>query len=149
MLAERVFRQISPDQASSIARDVEAGRYTLEELDRLADQTSDVGAVKLIFGTTAVVDVALAFLGSDKHDKSIANKHALPELSSLFRNELGLEIGADQPIEQVRDNLCQSLLLAELALTAGDGEEIPEKLAAIPVPTVARQREQLLAVCHA
>ena len=149
MLAERVFRQISPDQASSIARDVEAGRYTLEELDRLADQTGDVGAVKLIFGTTAVVDAALAFLGSDKHDESIANKHALPELSSLFRDELGLKIGADQPIEQVRDNLCQSLLWAELALTAGDGEETPEKLAAIPVPTVARQREQLLAVCHA
>lgn len=148
VLAERIFKQIAPDRASSIARDVEAGRITLEELDWLADQTGDVGTVKLIFGTTAAVDVALSFLSSDEHDESIAKKHALPELTSLFRSELGLEINPDQPIGQVREAFCQSLLLAELALKAGAGEKIPEKLAAIPVPTVARQREQLLAVCH-
>ena len=148
VLAERVFKQIAPDRASSIAKDVEAGRITLEELDWLADQTGDVGAVKLIFGTTAVVDVALSFLSSDEHDESIANKHALPELANLFRSELSLEIDPDQPIGQARDELCQSLLLAELALKAGNGEGTPAKLAAIPVPPVARQREQLLTVCH-
>ncbi len=148
VLAERVFKQIAPDQASSIAKDVETGRITLEELDWLADQTGDVGAVKLIFGTTAAVNVALAFLSSDEHDESIANKHALPELANLFQSELGLEIGPDQPIGQAREALYRSLLLAELALTAGDGEEAPAKLATIPVPTVVRQREQLLTVCH-
>ena len=78
VLAERVFKGIAPDRASAIAAEVEAGRRTLAELDWLADQTGEWGALKLIFGTTAVADVVLAFLSAEAHDHAILDKQALP-----------------------------------------------------------------------
>jgi hypothetical protein len=97
VLAEGVFKSIAPDRASAIAAEVEAGRRTLAELDWLADQTGEWGALKLIFGTTAVADVVLAFLSSDAHDNAILEKQALPELTSLCASELCLSVGSDQP----------------------------------------------------
>ena len=116
VLAERVFKRIAPDRASVIATEVEAGRRTLAELDWLADQTGELGTLKLIFGTTTVADVVLTFLSSDAHDHAILTKHALPELAGLCAAELGLSVSPEQPVGQVRQQLCRSLLLAELAL---------------------------------
>jgi hypothetical protein len=148
VLAERVFKRLAPDRASAIAAEVEAGRRTLAELDWLADQTGELGAVKLIFGTTAVADVVLTFLSSDAHDQAILNKHALPELASLFATELGLSVNAEQPVDQARHQLCRSLLLAELILKASAAGGDTAKLATVPIPETVRQREQLLAVCQ-
>ena len=148
VLAERVFKRIAPDRASAIATEVEAGRRTLAELDWLADQTGELGTIKLIFGTTTVADVVLTFLSSDAHDHAILTKHALPELASLCAAELGLSVSPEQPVGQVRQHLCRSLLLAELALKVGAAGGDASKLAAIPIPDAFRQREQLLAVCQ-
>lgn len=148
VLAERVFKRIAPDRASAIAAEVEAGRRTLAELDWLADQTGEWGALKLIFGTTAVTDVVLAFLSSEAHDQAMLEKQALPELTSLCATELGLRIRADQPVGQVRHELCRSLLLAELTLKASAAGGDTSKLAAIPIPDAAGPCEQLLAVCQ-
>lgn len=48
----------------------------------------------------------------------------------------------------MRQQLCRSLLLAELALKVGAAGGDASKLAAIPVPEAVRQREQFLAVCQ-
>ena len=148
VLAERVFKGIAPDRASAIAAEVDAGRRTLAELDWLADQTGEWGALKLIFGTTAVADVVLAFLSSDAHDEAILEKQALPELTSLCTAELGLSIRSDQPVGQARHELCRSLLLAEIELKVGAAGGDTPTLAAIAVPDTARSCEQLLAVCQ-
>jgi hypothetical protein len=148
VLAERVFKGIAPDRASAIAAEVEAGRRTLAELDWLADQTGEWGALKLIFGTTVVADVVLAFLSSEAHDHAMLEKQAIPELTSLCATEMGLSIRSDQPVGQVRHDLCRSLLLAELALKVSDAGGDTSKLAGIPVPDAARLCEQLLAVCQ-
>jgi len=148
ILAERVFKRIAPDRASAIAQEVDAGRRTLAELDWLAEQTGELGAVKLIFGTTVLSDVVLAFLSSEERDEAILNKNALPELTSLFETELGLKLSPDQPVGQVRDHLCRSLLMAELKLKADAAGADTSKLAAITIPEAVRQREQLLAVCQ-
>src|SRR3989442_10171216 len=133
VLAERVFKRIAPGRASAIAVEVEAGRRTLAELDWLADQTGELGAVKLIFGTTAVADVMLTFLSSDAHDHTMLTKHALPELVSLCATELGLSVSPEQPVGQLRHQLCRFLLLAELALKVSAAGGDTSKLAAIPV----------------
>ena len=148
VLAERVFKGIAPDRAGAIAAEVEAGRRTLAELDWLADQTGEWGALKLIFGTTAVDDVVLAFLSSDAHDEAILEKQALPELASLCVTKLGLSIRLDQPVGQLRHELCRSLLLAELTLKVGAAGGDTSTLAAIAIPDAARPCEQLLAVCQ-
>lgn len=148
VLAERVFNRIIPERAGAIAAEVEAGRRTLAELDWLADQTGELGAVKLIFGTTAVTEVGLTFLSSDEHDPAILAKQALPELASLFATELGLRISNDQPVAQTRHQLCRILLLAELALKVrATGGDI-SKLAGLHMPETDRQSEQLLALCQ-
>src|SRR5712691_1998396 len=148
VLAERVFKRIAPDRASAIAAEVDAGRRTLAELDWLADQTGELGALKLIFGTTAITDVVLSFLSSDTYDPAMLDKHALPELASLCATELGLSVSPEQQVGQVRPQLCRSLLLAELVLQVSAAGGDTSKLAAISVPEDARQREQLPAVCQ-
>jgi hypothetical protein len=148
VIAERVFKAIAPDRAGAIAAEVDAGQRTLAELDWLADQTGEWSALKLIFGSTAVADVVLAFLSSEAHDYAIVENQALPELTSLCATELGLSVRSDQPVEQVRHTLCRALLLAELTLkvrTAG-GDISP--FTAIAIPDAARPYEQLLAVCQ-
>ncbi|MBM4092887.1 MAG: PglZ domain-containing protein, partial [Planctomycetes bacterium] len=147
VLAERVFKRIAPDRAAGVAAEVEAGRRTLTELDWLADQSGDFGAVKLIFGTTAVADVLLAFVASDRHDEAIVEKESLAELCQLLGTELGVSIGAKQPVSQARHELCRCLLLAELAIRVeAAGHRLPS-LDTVPRPETARQQEQLLAMC--
>jgi hypothetical protein len=148
VLAERVFKGIAPDRVSVIAAEMEAGRRTLAELGWLADQTGEWGALKLIFGTTAVPGVVLAFLSSDAYDHAILEKHALPELTSLCATELGLSVRSDQPVGQMRHELCRSLLLAELILKVSSAGGDTSTLAAIPIPDAARPCEPLLTVCQ-
>ncbi len=147
VLAERVFKRIAPDRAADVAADVAAGRRTLAELDWLADQSGDFGAVKLIFGTTAVADVLLAFVASDRHDEAIVEKEALAELCQLLGTELGVSVGAKQPVSEARNELCRCLLLAELAIRVeAAGHRLPS-LDSVPRPETARQQEQVVAVC--
>lgn len=148
VLAERVFKRISPDRVDAVVAEVEAGRRTLAELDWLADQTGELGAIKLIFGRTAVTEVILLFLSTDEYDEAILDKHALPELTALCETDLGLPIDPGRPIEQVRRQLCRSLLLAELKLQIHTAGGDTSRLDAIHTPEAARQQEQLRAVCR-
>ena len=148
VLAERVFLRISPERAGEIGAEVEAGRRSLAELNWLAEQTGELGAVKLIFGTTAIAEVVLAFSSTEKLDPSIIEKQALSEMSRLCQIELGLEIRPDQPVGQARHELCRSLLLAELALMVEAAGGDPERFAAIGIPEAPRQRQKLLDVCQ-
>ena len=148
VLAERVFKRIAPDRASAIAAEVEAGRRTLAELDWLADQSGDLGAVQLVFGTTSPMEVILAFIGSDQQDEAIVAKTALPELSSLFQTELGLVASSEQPVSTLRKELVRTLLLSELVLKVREAGGEVSKLNSIPLPDAARQQEQVLSVCR-
>jgi hypothetical protein len=100
VLAERVFKGIAPDRASAIAAEVEAGRRTLAELDWLADQTGEWGALKLIFGTTTVADVVLAFLSSDAHDHATGSPdgRCAPPVYGRRRSECGAPGGGTGPV---------------------------------------------------
>ena len=148
VLAERVFKNIAPDRASAIAAEVEAGHRTLAELDWLADQTGELGSIKLIFGTTNVAEVVLEFLNSEEHDQVIINKQALSELTGLCGTELGINLDPEQPVEQLRGQLGQALLLSELALRINSAGGEISKFAGLNLPEADRQREQLLSLCQ-
>ena len=115
VIAERVFKQIVPDRALEIVRKVDEGSLSLAELDWLSDQTGDLGAVKLVFGTTAARDVAMLFACSEDRDVTLQKKRALGELADLFRADLGVEIDRQGTAADARRALCRGLLLAELA----------------------------------
>lgn len=128
VLAERVFHQIAPERASEIGRQVEQGALNLDDLDRLADQTGELGAIKLIFGTTSVSDIVLQFISSEKCDKLLQDKKALPQLASLLKDELGIDSDLSaiesEDIAKLRHALQRGLLLADFALSATGESEV-------------------------
>ncbi|MBI4519040.1 MAG: PglZ domain-containing protein [Deltaproteobacteria bacterium] len=129
VIAERVFKDLAPDRAGDVARQVEQGILTLEDLDRLAEQSAAVGsgAVKLIFGTASVEDVALMFAASEKHDAATASKQALPEIALLLASELGVAVDANGSITAARHALRRVLLLSEfVAAVRARGGTVPE-----------------------
>lgn len=135
-LVERIFASVSPEKAGHVARQVEEGLLTFEDVEQMADEagSSATGALRLIFGHGSPVDVLLAFAASAECDTKIVEKNALTELATVARDEIGLAAGGDSP-EALRKALCRHLLLGELALAlpaalrtgALDGIALPEK----------------------
>jgi hypothetical protein len=135
-LVERVFASVSPEKAGHVARQVEEGLLTFEDVEQMADEAGSTatGALRLIFGHGSPVDVLLAFAASAERDTKIVEKNALAELAAVAREEIGLAAGGENP-EALRRALCRHLLLGELALAlpaalrtgALDGFVLPEK----------------------
>ncbi|MBN1854455.1 MAG: hypothetical protein JW829_17115 [Pirellulales bacterium] len=149
VLAERIFKQISADRAPEIIRKVEQGTVSLAELDWLADQTGELGAVKLVFGTTVAWNVATAFASTDKHDHAIEEKQALPELAELFRTDLGLEIQPEGTIDEARRTLCRGLLLGELSARCETAGDEVAALATAAIPRTITHRKEVMDLCAA
>ena len=114
---ERVFASVSPEKAGHVARQVEEGLLTFEDVEQMADEAGSTatGALRLIFGHGSPVDVLLAFAASAERDAKIVEKNALGELAAVAREEVGLTAGGESP-EALRRALCRHLLLGELAL---------------------------------
>jgi PglZ domain len=131
-IAERVFREITPDRAEEIGRQVEQGVYSLEDLDRLAEQAAEItaGGIKLIFGTASPSEVALAFLASDRHDADIEAKQAMPQLADLLCTGLGIEVKPDGSVATARAAVRRGLLVGDF-LASLDPEKRPRELASI------------------
>ncbi|RMF99595.1 MAG: hypothetical protein D6741_08230, partial [Planctomycetota bacterium] len=149
VITERVFKEIAPDRAAEVAGKIEEGYYDLDDVDQLADQTGDVGALKLVFDSTSFDEIALKFLASEeKYDAALQQKNALDELCRLFATELGLTISANQPVSEIRHELCRKLLLAELAVTAETHQAGLAALAGCEIPSADHQQKQLLDLCR-
>ncbi len=118
----------------AVVRQAEAGHLGLAELDRLADQAggSGVGTLALIFGTPNAQEIALQFLGSSVHDRSIVEKGALADLARLLADEYGLAASFASSSPALRDTLARFALGAELVSALGD--ELPANLREIPRP---------------
>ena len=135
-LVERVFASISPDKAGQVARQVEEGLLTFEDVEQMAEEAGSAatGALRLIFGHSSPIDVLLAFAAGAEYDAKIVEKNALAELEAVAREEVGLPSGGKDP-DALRRALCQHLLLGELALAlpanlrtgALEGVVLPEK----------------------
>ena len=149
VLAERVFKRIAPDRAPEIARRVDEGTVNLAELDWLSDQSGELGAVKLVFGTTVAREVATMLACSDEYDGAIQEKQALAEVAELLRADLGVEISSEGAVAESRRGLCRSLLLGDLAARCEEaGYEIPE-LSTVDIPRTKGHRSEVTALCQA
>ena len=147
VLAERVFKKLRPEQASAIGRKVEEGILTLEDLDRLSEQESDPGTLKLIFQTSVPEEILLKFLSLKEFDRETSNKHALPEVCNLIEKVAGFNLNSDQSLSNFKEELARYLLLAEFVLKIKSLQAIPEALAFIPIPESARQQKFILEFC--
>lgn len=144
VVAEHVFKQIAPDRVKDIVSRIEGGALTLKDLDRLSSEREGVKTptVKIIFHNTSPVEVVIKFLSSDKYDKSVQTKNALPEIADLVRAEFGIEIDSETELTAFKKKLSRLLLMGELVAEAGR-DKLPEAIRSIPLPESKEQLERI------
>jgi hypothetical protein len=131
--AEAFFLEVAPEKAAQLARQVDQGLLTLEDLDRIAEEVGSIasGALKLVFGAASSIESIIAFASGDTLDAKLIEKQALGELRALVQSELGLDIGAAAAPSEARQTLRRLVLLTELA------SALPEPDRPAPLKTVA------------
>jgi hypothetical protein len=106
------------DAVATIERQVDAGQLTLDELDKLVDGGAGRGVVAILFDTGDPIAVALAYLnsdGSDDLDTRISKRDALPALTSLLEEALGIPSSEGVDCESYRRSLAQYVLVSGFA----------------------------------
>jgi hypothetical protein len=105
---------LPPAAVAKIINQVTAGQLTLTELDHLAAKGDELatGALAMIFHTGAAHEIALAFLVDDAADAAIAARQALPELSRLLADTIGVPLTAATPAE-LRRRLARQVLMTD------------------------------------
>jgi len=148
-LVERLYARLSPEKAGHVARQVEDGLLTFEDVEQMSEEAGShaTGALKLIFGQASPLDVLLLFVATDEHDARIQEKNALAELSGLIEQETGLPPKTKNNPDILRTSLVRHLLLGELALS------LPEALRSLlpkpgGLPEKAVQRDTICHLCQ-
>lgn len=149
VIAERVFKTINPDKASEIGQQVDEGKYSFSDLDKIADEWIGIGTalVKLIFKTVSAKEVALEYLTTDKYNEDIQKKQAMPEISALFRMDLGIELDEQASPNEARLTLCRILLITDL-LTHIPEDKHPDSLKTLPIPSEPIHVERVQTLCR-
>lgn len=132
VVAKAALRGKMGDQElTQIEKQIEAGKISLADLDRMADggPGSSRGLLSLIFGTSSPHDVALRFLSSEQYDEELLNKDALPELAALLQLEFELEAQEGESPKDLRGRLARHILTTDF-LNALQGI-IPQQLASL------------------
>jgi hypothetical protein len=116
---------------ADIERQIEAGKLSLADLDKLADKgkTISTGVLALIFGHANPQEVALAFLNSDQYDGAIEQKSARGELFELLQQAYDIALPPALTLAEARDRLARHILLTDLI--QGLGDTVPAPLAAV------------------
>lgn len=142
LIARYALKPLLGDDATArIEKQVVAGKFTLAELDRLAEQGESIasGAIALIFGTGNAQEIALIFLNSNQYDDTIMNKDALPELASIFNETFAIAWQDSESLEAYRLRFARYLLVTDLMATLTG--EIPSSLNSVQIATVDNARE--------
>ena len=142
ILARNALRPLIGDEtAAEVEKQVESGKLSLADLDKLAGKGKEIstGVLTLIFGNANPQDVALAFLGSEKYDPEVTKKTATKELLGLLQNAFEVEFPAKAGLPQAREHFARHVLLTDLV--TGLGDTVPSSLASVPVATTASSRE--------
>lgn len=146
--AESYFMEVAPEKASHLARQVDEGLLSLEDIDRIAEEVGGIasGALKLVFGALSPAEMVIDFLSTDAKDGRLIGKKALDEFVELIRSELGMDIGVPAMPADARRTLRRMILLAEL-VAALPLEGRPASLRSIAVPDQPIHLDTLRYIC--
>ena len=134
VIARNALRPIVGDEtAAEVEKQVENGKLSLADLDKLADEGKGIstGVLKLIFGTANPQEVALAFLNSDKYDEEIGKKEAEKELRHLLQVSFDIELPDTEALSNWRVRLGRHVLLTDLFSALK--KQVPSSLSSVPV----------------
>jgi hypothetical protein len=146
-VARRALEGSRPPAAlDQILAEVEAGKWSLAELDREAERglAEGVGVLKLIFGTGNASEIALRFVSNPGVDAGIHAKQALPSLAGLLAEALGVPLPIDQGTAGLRASLARQVLVTDLIEALG--EDMPPALSTFsvaPQPAARRAATEL------
>lgn len=148
-LVERVYAKVSPEKAGHVARQVEEGLLSFENVESMAEEAGSAatGALKLIFGQASPVELLLGFAASNEHDEKLTKQKALPELAALIESEVGLSTGDEVSPVDLRKALIRHLLLGELTLSLPQANRVGS-LESVSLPDKPVQREALTHLCR-
>lgn len=133
-IARQALEPILPeDRMDEIEQEISQGRFSLEDLEILADHTDvTFDQMLLIFGTESRDSVALQFLNQPEEiDQQIIEKSALSELVAFLESKFGADL-PDSNLENLRIAFARHVLLTDLLQTISG--EVPKKLTGIKVP---------------
>jgi len=149
VIAESVFSKIAPDQTENICKQIDAGKLSLAELDKIVGEVEAVGSavIKLIFDTTSLDEVVMRFAAVDEYDDEIEKKDALPEISALFGQALGFRI-EDGLLPSAARKKIQTHLMVTAFLTAFPESKVPEVFSFIELPEKKDQIDAATRICR-
>ncbi|SHJ91137.1 PglZ domain-containing protein [Desulfatibacillum alkenivorans DSM 16219] len=147
--AESFFLEKAPEKAGHLARQVEEGLLTLEDLDRISEEVGSItsGALKLVFGAASPLESIIEFASGPDKDEQISRKKALGELRSLVKSELGLDFGDATSPEDARRELRRVILLAEFTASISETAR-PSTLDTVALPENPVQMDALKHLCE-
>jgi hypothetical protein len=146
---ESFFLEVAPEKATHLARQVEEGLLTLEDLDRISEEVSSItsGALKLVFGAASPIESIIEFASGSGKDAKISQKKALGELRSLAQSELGLDFGDTSSPKDARRSLRRMILLAEFTAAIPEAGR-PPALGPVNLPEKPVQLDALKHLCE-
>lgn len=146
--AESFFSGVAPEKAAHLARQVEEGLLTLEDLDRISEEVGSItsGALKLVFGASSPIESIVEFASGPSKDAKISAKKALDELRSLVHSELGLDFGDTSSAKAARRTLRRMILLAEFTNAIPKAGR-PAALCTVALPEKPVQLDALNHLC--
>ena len=147
--AESFFLEIAPEKAGHLARQVEEGVLTLEDLDRISEEVGSItsGALKLVFGSASPIESIIEFASGSTKDAKISEKKALGELRELVQSELGLDFGDTTSPEEARQVLRRIILLAEFTAAIPETGR-PLALGTVNLPDKPMQLDAVRHLCE-
>lgn len=133
VVARRALRAVLGDEkADEIARQVEAGKLTLADLDRIGSSDGGSAVLKSLFGTSHPQEIALAFLSGDRLDAKLQARNALDDLTLMLQRAFGVPLPTSVDAPALRQVLALHVLKVEFL--ASMGERRPHELATIALP---------------
>lgn len=149
IVARHALRPILGEVAAAdIEKQLEAGKLSLADLNRLAEKSKELstGVLALIFGNANPQDVALAFLDRDQYDGAIEQKSARGELFTLLQTAYDIALPPELTLAEARHRLARHILLTELIQQLGD--TVPAPLAAVTLAATTSEIDACLALAR-
>lgn len=151
-VARRALESIRPPAAlDQIVAEVEAGKWSLAELDQEAERSIEqqAGVIKVIFHTGNAAEIGLRFLSDPALDADIQAKQALDSLAGLLSDTLGMPLSAPagQGLAGLRAHLARQVLVTDLVEALG--RDTPQALRTFPVAERLAARQAAAQIAQA
>jgi hypothetical protein len=142
IIAREALSPVRPAAAlEQIVTEVEAGKWTLAELDAQAESwvEDQAGVLSLIFGSGNPTEICLQFLSDETMDAQIDARQALPSLTDLLREATGVPFPQNSSCADVRARLARQVLVTDMAQALDD--DLPSALQTFPLAAQPAGRE--------